>query len=365
MTSTASDPAALPSASFAVRSAGYGIAAAIVVLFAFYGTYFAQTLVPLAPEQAAMAAMQSGEGGLYGVLLRLWQAVAGPSLLAARTFSLLAGILALVAGFTIARRLAGDLVMAAFLVLSFVLYPPLVATMVTATPHALFLLCALGAFALLQASPHGGALVGAGVLAFGGALLHPLGCVVMPLWAVQTALILGQRRAWSIAAAAVAGAALAVLIAPPVSDADVSGAGHGTLLKALALPYAMVIVATGLSCIAALSAETRRALGPMRVLVVLAGPLLAAAVLLGAVALNLLAVGQVVTAAAVTFPLVFLTPWPLIYWVRVQMPQVKNIIAWIAFPVIMYSSFWVVLGPVDPHRFPYSHRQVERPPQPH
>ena len=58
---------------------------------------------------------------------------------------------------------------------------------------------------------------------------------------------------------------------------------------------------------------------------------------------------------------VIFAPWPLIFWVRHVMPQVKSLGAWIVFPVVMYSCFWAILGPVDPGKFPYSHRQVLQP----
>ncbi len=362
-TTTLSDAPSTPS--FAVRGSGYAIAAGVVVLFAFYGTYFVQMLVMLSPEQVAMAEAARGASeadSMYPFILSIWQIVAGPSLIAARTLSLLASVLAIVIAFSIARRLSGDMVMAAFLVLPFVLYPPLVATWVSATPHALFLLCAFGAFALLQRAPHGAAVPGAGALVFIATLLHPLGLVVMPVWALFIGLILYDRRALVVFAFAVIAAVGSLIIGlGAVADADVAAAGHDTILKALALPYAMVIVGTGLSVIAALSRQTRSALGLRNTLTVLAGPVLGAGILLAVHAADGLTVGQFVTAAGYVFPLAFLAPWPLIYWVRHVMPQVKNIVAWISFPVIMYSCFWVVLGPVDPHRFPYSHRHIEQP----
>jgi hypothetical protein len=351
--------------SFAGRSTGYAIAAGVVVLFAFYGTYFAQMLVVLSPEQAALAQTADGvylNGGLYVFVLSLWQAIVGTGLVAARTLSLLASVLALVMAFRVARQLSGDIVMAAFLVLPFVLYPPLVATWITATPHALFLLCAFGVFALLQYTQHLAAVLAACALAAIATLLHPLGLIAMPVWALFIGILLADKRALIVFGVTLGAAAGSMIMGvSSVADADVSAANHGTILTAMVRPYAMVIVGTGLSAIAALSAQTRQALGVRSTLVVLLGPVIATCILLSAHMVGALAIGQLVTAAAYLFPLVFLAPWPLIYWVRRVMPQVKNIVAWISFPVIMYSCFWVVLGPINPDRFPYSHRHIAQP----
>ncbi|MBL8645208.1 MAG: hypothetical protein JNK21_14850, partial [Rhodospirillaceae bacterium] len=252
------------SAAPAARTAGLAIAAAVVVLFAFYGAYFAQTLVPLTPEQMVLSAAAAPRG-VYDSLLTLWQAVAGPSLLAARVLSLLASVLTIVLAFGIARRVTGDVVMAAFLLLPFVLFPPLVAALSTATPHALFVLSAIIVMALLQRGTGTVSAAAAGLVALAGGLLHPVALVTMPLWVVLCAAVLGQRRrAFIVLGFALAALVLALAGVPvPTLDPDVSGAGHGTILKALAVPYAMIIVATVLSAVAALSGPVRAALNPL------------------------------------------------------------------------------------------------------
>jgi len=363
---TSSDAALQLSSS---RLTGFILFGGIVVLFAFYGVYFAQTLVVLAPEEALLRAAAEGQGQAYAVLLAAWQGLAGESLLAARVLSLLTGVLAIVLAFRIAHRLTRDAVMAAFFILSFVLYPPLVAAFALATPHALFVLLALAVLDVLlpgagDTSPsqrlNG---LAAGVPAMLGVLLHPLGPVVMPLWVVFCGVVTSRRSSAVIALGFSLLAILAIMLTAPIipSDPDVSGAGHTDIFKALVLPYAMVLVGTGLSAVAAFSKHVRDTIGLRQIVAVLLGPLLGAAIVLSSVATGLYDVGQLVTAAVYVFPFAFLAPWPLIVWVRHVMPQVKSFPAWIAFPVIMYSCFWVVLGPVDPAKFPYSHRQVAQP----
>ena len=113
------------------RVTTFAVFSAVAVLFAFYATYWARTLVPMPTELDVVAqAAQGGlsAGGAFATILASWQAIVGEGLLAARTLSLLASVAALVLVFKIGLRLAHDSVTAAFLTLSFVLFPPVVAT---------------------------------------------------------------------------------------------------------------------------------------------------------------------------------------------------------------------------------------------
>lgn len=44
---------------------------------------------------------------------------------------------------------------------------------------------------------------------------------------------------------------------------------------------------------------------------------------------------------------------PMVLWIRWVMPTIKSVWIWILLPVVMYSCFWVVLGPIDWAGFPY------------
>lgn len=49
---------------------------------------------------------------------------------------------------------------------------------------------------------------------------------------------------------------------------------------------------------------------------------------------------------------------PMVLWLRWVMPSIQSVWIWILLPVLMYSCFWVVLGPIDWAGFPYD--QVKR-----
>ena len=356
-------------ASLGERVTAFAVFATVVVLFAFYGSYFVRTLVPLSTEQAALAL---GARGLlkadiaYAMVLALWGMIAGHSLVAARTLSLLAAVAVIVLVFRIGRKLTGDGVTAAFLTLSFILFPPLVATLVSATPHALVLLLALAALDLIlsgsRAAHFNGVL--AGVLAALAVLLVPLGAVLVPLWLMLCAALTKQRQSAAIALMVVVVSEVVMLatgIHAPVIDVDLAAVGHNTLFTALMLPYAMVPVTIILGAFCVFSPTVRHVVGLDRALAVLCAPLGMFVVLWLAVVSGGLTVGHLVTAMGYGFAFAIFAPWPLIVWVKRVMPQVKSLGAWIVFPVIMYSSFWVILGPIDPGKFPYSHRQILQP----
>jgi len=44
---------------------------------------------------------------------------------------------------------------------------------------------------------------------------------------------------------------------------------------------------------------------------------------------------------------------PMVIWIRRVMPQLRSLLVWILLPVVMYSCFWVVLGPINLNSFPY------------
>ncbi|MDG2244317.1 MAG: hypothetical protein P8L66_12595 [Rhodospirillaceae bacterium] len=50
---------------------------------------------------------------------------------------------------------------------------------------------------------------------------------------------------------------------------------------------------------------------------------------------------------------------PLVLWVRQVMPSIQSIWIWILLPVVMYSCFWVILGPVNLDAFPYDQIKAE------
>ncbi|MSO96651.1 MAG: hypothetical protein EXR11_00315 [Rhodospirillaceae bacterium] len=363
---TSPDPASATRTRFdGERFTTIGVVSAVVALFAFYGVYLARVLVPLPPELAMEEAATA-----YGAILVAWRAVAGSSLLAMRVLSLLFSALAIMLTFRVGRRLTQDPVVAAFFTLAFVLFPPLVAAFSTATPHALIVLLALGALELILSAP--GQSLSAAIIPIGtaavlgciGVVMAPVGPLLMPLWLLWCGAASGR---WAFAFPAVAlttiTAVISVLAGGQTSpvDSDLTAIGQNTLTTALLMPYGMIIVATLLSAIASFSPLVRQAIGRDRLAAVLLGPFIGTGMLLVCVAFGWLNIGQLVTAASTVLPFALFASWPLIVWVRRVMPHVKSLAAWIVFPVVMYSCFWVILGPIDPGKYPYSHRQIVQP----
>lgn len=363
---TSPDPASATLTRFdGERFTTIGVVSAVVALFAFYGVYLARVLVPLPPELAMEEAATA-----YDAILVAWRAIAGDSLLAMRALSLLFGALAIMLTFRVGRRLTQDPVAAAFFTLAFVLFPPLVAAFSSATPHALIVLLALGALELILSAP--GQSLSAAIIPIGtaavlgciGVVMAPAEAVLMPVWLLWCGVLSGR---WAFAFPALITTLVSALVSlwaggqtNPI-DPDLSAIGHDTLTTALFMPYAMLIVATLLSAIASFSPLVRQTIGRVRLTTVLLGPFIGTGVLLGCVALGWLSIGQLVTAASTVLPFALFASWPLIVWVRRVMPQVRSLAAWIVFPVVMYSCFWVILGPIDPGKYPYSHRQIVQP----
>jgi hypothetical protein len=335
---------------------------AITALFAFYGAYFVRTLAPLNSE---LALLDAAAPSAYGVILQAWSLIAGDGLAAARLLSLLAAVASLVLLVRILHRLSGDGVLAAFAALAFVLFPPLVATQSSATPHALIVLSALAALdTLLSAEPPVARGLLAGVLVALTLLLSPLAVVLMPLWLALCAVISRNTTAAGVAAVAAFCAAVlfwALSVPVPVIDLDLSPAGQHGAFKALVVPYAMVPTLMLLSALALCSGRVHTAVGLARGLALVIAPAVVVAALLAARAMGAIDTGQLLTAFASAAPFFLLTSWPLIAWMRTVMPGVKSILAWIVFPVVMYSCFWVILGPIDRDKFPYSHLRALQP----
>lgn len=348
------------------RLAALAVFTATAMLLAFYGAYFMRVLTPLPTEISALALTAQGAPTAYSTILQAWATLAGEGLGPARALSLLAGMGALVLLARIVRRLSGDDAAAAWATLGFVLFPPLVAVLASATPHALIILLCLAALDVMLSAAQRPARVGAAFAVLAGlcaglaVLLFPLGGVLLPLWLALCGVLSRDARAFAVSLLPVViVAALMRAFGLPVADIDLdlAAAGHGSVLTALLLPYSMVPVVMLLGALAMCARAVRDNLGLARGVAVLAAPGIAAGVLLT----SALSIGQLLTGFASAAPFFLLSAWPLITWVRIVMPGVKSLLAWIVFPVVMYSCFWVVLGPINPDRFPYSHRQIAQP----
>jgi hypothetical protein len=115
----------------------------------------------------------------------------------------------------------------------------------------------------------------------------------------------------------------------------------------------MIWVGAAFGAVASRSQDMRARLGTRQTWVTRAAPIL----FVGLIFLRCRGVpdpgAAYLAAGSAFFILGLLGTLPLIVWVRTVMPGVRSLPAWLAFPVIMYSCFWVVLGPVKMDRFPY------------
>jgi hypothetical protein len=353
---------------WAERLTAWAVAGAVIILFVFYAGYLARNVVPLQAELDLMAARAVGHPQTLSAVAAVWgawAAVAGSTLPASRLLSVLAAVASLVVFLDLARIISRDRSVPPFLALAFVIFPPFVAAVSTATPHGLIVLLMLGALRLLAqpwaTTPHG---VLAGVLCALASLLAPMGGAIAALWLVYGGVLVREWRGAVVALSVVAVtgllAAILGLNMPAIDTALASGRGP-SVLQNLVLPYAMVPVAALLSTLAMFSARVRSIVGIDRASVAIAGPFAALAYLLMARSLGFLQTSQLTLAMATCVPFVLFAAWPLAVWVRHVMPQIRSFWAWVAFPVVMYSCFWVVLGPIKSDRFPYTHLQLAQP----
>jgi hypothetical protein len=344
------------------------VAGSVIILFVFFAVFLLRNMVPLQAEldlMAARALLPSPALSVGGVIWEAWGWVAGSTLGAARLLSVLVAVAAVVVFLDLVRIISQDICVPPFLALAFVMFPPLVATLSAATPHGLMVVLMLGALRLLcdpkAKTPNA---VLAGVLCAVASLLTPLGAAIVAIWLVYCGVLI---RAWQgvvIGLAAVAVSSMLAagfgLIAPTI-DTALATKHAPTVLQTTALPYAMLPTAALLSALALFSPRVRSMIGVDRAVVVILGPFVALGFLLVARHLGFLQTTQFTTAVAACLPLLLFAAWPLVVWARHVMPQIKSFWAWVAFPVVMYSCFWVVLGPVKSDRFPYTHLRLAQP----
>jgi hypothetical protein len=331
--------------------------AAGLLLALSYGAFLAAHLPPTAMEQAYRA----GDGAaVFAFVLAGVTAVAGDDLFALRMVSVAAAGIAMLATAWLGRKAADDPLTGAGLTLGWVLFPPLTATLALATPHVL--IAALTAGGLALAWPVRGGAVGArkastaawiaAVLLALAALLHPVGALAV-LMAVLVAAIAQGRVGWT--AVLPAAAAVLTLVAArtaPRDDVFVEPP-HDGLLYAFVLPYVLLIAAIILAWLASLTSTVRQVLGARGIWACRSASVASVAALsLAATALHFTA-GQFLTGMGFLFAIALPGALPLVVWIRFAMPRVRNRAAWILFPVLMYSAFWLALGPVKPSTFPY------------
>jgi len=290
---------------------GRGILGAVLGIYALYAWYLVNNLAIFPMETAYM----SGQGSvLFSTIWRHWEFAFGVDVLAVRSLSAFCALVAIYLTYRIGVIICGDPVSAAFLTLSYILFPPLAGIFSLATPHALASTLALFAIFLI---------------------LKPS----------------SPFRWWRAAAA---GSLCLVAILVSVDDVPADSLGGATVLSALVMPFAMLWIGVLIGFTALGNTKLRDRMGDVGVWVVWAAPTAAMALLVSLPFIVGWETGQLLGAVGYIFGAAALGVLPFILWVRFIMPEVRALLAWIAFPVIMYSGFWVVLGPIDRESFPYS-----------
>jgi len=308
-------------ASRAALWTGRCVQGVVLGIYALYAWYLVNNLAVFPMETAYM----DGQGSpLSSTIWRLWAFAFGSDVIVARSLSVLCALVAIGLTYRVGVALCRDHVSAAFLALSYILFPPLVGIFSLATPHAL--------------------------------------TAVLSLFAVALILKPGSPSKWWRAVVAGFLVLVALLIGVDDVPADnLLGANKSAVLDAVIMPYAMLWVAVLIGFIALGNATLRERIGGVGVWVVGTAPTVAIAFLVGFTFIGGWEIGQLSGAVGYVFGVAILGVLPFILWVRFVMPEVRAMLAWIAFPVIMYSGFWAVLGPIDRESFPYNSLGVESP----
>jgi hypothetical protein len=337
-------PAAPIAATAAARRIGIGAALLVAAFAAIYGAAFAAALPASALERAAGA----------GPAFRALQAALGGSPAMSRAVAVACLVVAVLATARFAARAAHDSPVGGFFALGWVLFPSAVAICALATPTAPALaLASLALAGLWPAEPGWSRGNGLGALALTVAALmsNPAAWLVM---ALVLALMLVRPSLWTLLAPALGAAlAMAATVPPARPPSDWIQSGADPVIFGALLPYAMIWVGAALGAVASRSSAVIARLGWRTVWVCRAAPVLYAALLLARGLPSAEPGPALLLRGAELLPLGLLGSLPLVVWVRLAMPRVRALGAWLAFPVIMYACFWVILGPVTAERFPY------------
>jgi hypothetical protein len=249
-------------------------------------------------------------------------------------------------------RVTGDRILGAILALIWLVFPPVVGIGSLATPYAIASALSMTAMLCLWPSANNTNRVdgfGAACLAV-VALLDPLGA-----WtaiAIAFLLALMRRRIWPLLGPSL-GAALAVLATVPVVDFDLPGVAVSArpVVDGALFPYGFLWVSCVLGAVCSRSKPVVAILGRGVILICRVAPVL----YLGLVALQIHRSASFILVSSMVFlPLGLLGGLPLALWVRRVMPTVRNMAAWIAFPVILYCGFSLIMAPVKRHPFPFT-----------
>ncbi len=302
-------------------------------------------------------------GTAYSAFLAGWGMIFGQSLFATRIISAFCALATVVFMARITVRWSGDEATGAALPLGLVLFPPTAFIFTQSTPHAMTaLLTVLAVTAVTcesdQRRPM--ALIKAGLICALLPTLHAMGLGLSVAILVIAFIQLGFSRVMLTfsagTAAGIIGLGFLFHLSPEAFPQErlFQETTGVTWMSAVMRHYAMLWVALAFSVMALAGSRALRDVlgqnGVRRSVALLAAFAIALMWMMlnpggspnnGTLAINAVLVLGIMAAM------------PMVLWVRLIMPRIRSVFIWILLPVIMYSCFWVVLGPIDLQGFPY------------
>lgn len=298
----------------------------------------------------------------YAIILDLWQACFGSSEFAGRSLSIACAVITVAALARVCVAWSGDYISGAVMPLGLVLFPQTAFTFALSMPHALlsavFMLGVMYGANRDQSQTNIAAII-VGVIC---GLLPFLDASGLGLVLAVMVLILGEGRdrGFLIRSASIAVALLVVQflfysMLPLQSFVLGWGATQSSIVQdGLLRPFSMLWLALCFSAFALWRSEALRLkMGPSNVRrsVRVGGAFLISLVwwFLQSTSWSL---DPRVSFNAVLV-LGVLASLPMVLWIRFVMPSIQSVWVWILLPVVMYSCFWVIMGPIDLSGFPY------------
>lgn len=303
----------------------------------------------------------------YALILDLWQACFGASEFAGRSLSVVCAVIAVV---TLARVCIGwseDYISGAVIPLGMVLFPQTAFTFALSTPHALlsavFMLGVMvGTHRDQSRAGTSAVIVGivCGLLPFLDGSGFALALVVVALVWIE-----GHEKGFLVR---LLSAAIVLLVVQslfysqfPIGsfELDWSDNQRAMVQDGLLRPFSMLWLALCFSLLALWRSKALRLkMGSSNVRRSIC---VGIAFLIALVWLTFLS-SPTPLDLRVSFNGVLilgvLASLPMVLWIRFVMPSIQSVWVWILLPVVMYSCFWVIMGPINLSGFPYDQLAV-------
>jgi len=302
---------------------------------------------------------------VYSIILACWFLVAGKSFVAARILSLLITIVSIRRVYKIGSSLANDPISGASLCIGFLLFPTVVYGLSVATPHALMIFLFLNALSIaIHQPPKTSQQIYWRPLAFGltvavASTLHPLGLAgavgLIGIYFYSH----GKRDlkfSLSVCCTVITLGVLFTFFSLPwinfPADENLAASGFDTFITAVIFPYTMLWIGLVFGVASTFSTSLRLVM-PHYYISLTRSCLACFFILLIFLAWrDSWESGQLTIGMIGIFPFAIIAILPMVVWIRTVMPKIRSMIVWIIIPVVMYSCFWAVLGPIRLDAFP-------------